>query len=89
MRACFQPAPDLAPFKALAAGVSTESRNPSRGRGAEASARFDFSREDLADDQELNRVIWAAVRGDASRMPAPVHAAFVRRLPAGGDDDDD
>ncbi|MFY9926351.1 MAG: alkaline phosphatase family protein [Opitutaceae bacterium] len=89
MRACFQPAPDLAPFKALAAGVSTESLNPSRGRGAEASARFDFSREDLVDDQELNRVIWAAVRGGASRMPAPVHAAFVRRLPAGGDDDDD
>jgi len=41
------------------------------------------------DDQAFNRVIWAAVRGEGSPMPAPVHAAFVRALPRTPDGDED
>ncbi len=86
MRACFQAAPDTGPYRALPARVGIDGRNPAKGARAARSARFDFSREDLADEQEFNRAIWAAVRGEGSRMPAPVHAAFVRQLP-GSDDD--
>jgi len=86
MRASFQTLPDGSPFKALAARVDINARNPATGRKAALSARFDFTKEDLADEQALNTVIWESVRGDGSRMPAPVHAAFVRQLP-GSDDD--
>jgi len=52
------------------------------------SARLDFSREDAADEQIFNRIIWQSVRGEGSIMPAPVHAAFVRPIHAAHDDDD-
>jgi hypothetical protein len=38
---------------------------------------MNFAREDAADDYLLNEVVWKSVRGAASPMPAPVHAAFV------------
>jgi|CZKI01.1.fsa_nt_gi DNA-binding beta-propeller fold protein YncE len=85
MRASFQPVPDLAPFRAVEARVDIEERNRRKSPSAAISSRFDLSREDAVDEQTFNRVIWAAVRGDDARMPAPVHAAFVRRLP--GTDD--
>ena len=89
MRACFQPTADLAPWNARPAQVDREARNPGGTRAARLSATFDFSREDAVDDQAFNRVIWAAVRGADSVMPAPVHAAFVRSVAAAADEDDD
>ena len=81
MRASFQDEPDTSAFRALEETIDIERRNPKKGPLAAASSRFDLSREDLVEDQAFNRVIWAAVRGDGARMPAPVHAAFVRQLP--------
>jgi DNA-binding beta-propeller fold protein YncE len=89
MRASFQAAANLDPYVAIPNRVSLEERNAARTRAAALSAKFNFSHEDAIDDQEFNLVIWAAVRGEHSVMPAPVHAAFVRSLPAGDDDDDD
>ena len=88
MRASFQPAADPAPFSAVPESVDLGSRNPLKGKAAAESARLDFSREDMADEQTLNRLVWASVHGERSRMPAPVHAAFVRGLPVPDDDDD-
>jgi hypothetical protein len=86
MRACFRDAPDTTPFRALPESVNLDSRNPAAGKQAEVSSSLDFSREDLADEDTLNQLIWASVRGESSLMPAPVHAAFVRPLPeADGD----
>jgi YVTN family beta-propeller protein len=42
------------------------------------SEKFDFSREDRAPEQELNKVIWAACRGTSKPCPPPVHAAFFK-----------
>jgi DNA-binding beta-propeller fold protein YncE len=89
MRASFQAEVDLSGYKALGPGVDLESRNKDSGKLASLSSHFDFSREDLVEDQAFNRVIWAAVRGEGSRVPAPVHAAFVRQLPGADDDDGD
>ena len=49
------------------------------------SDQFDFTAEDRAPDQELNQVIWAAVKGDKILMPVPRHAAFIS-LRKDGDD---
>jgi hypothetical protein len=48
--------------------------------------QMDFSKEDAAPDVEFNEIIWKAVRGADSQMPAPVRSAFVRVIE---DDDDD
>ena len=48
---------------------------------------MDLSREDAADDLELNEIIWRSVRGAQSSMPSPVRAGFV--LAEGMDDDDE
>jgi DNA-binding beta-propeller fold protein YncE len=87
MRASFQAAADLAPYVAVPARVDLDARNPAGTRAAALSARMDYSHEDANDDQLANRLLWATERGEQSVMPAPVHAAFVRSLP-GGDDDD-
>ena len=47
--------------------------------------KFDFSKEDSAPDLELNQVIWKAVRGEDSEMPAPRRAALLNTTE--GDDD--
>ncbi|HZZ58051.1 MAG TPA: alkaline phosphatase family protein [Opitutaceae bacterium] len=80
---------DLAPYRALPPEVSLLERNPAKTKAAAAAAHFDFSKEDLIEDQAFNRAIWMAMRGDEAVMPAPVHAAFVRAFKAGDDDDDD
>jgi hypothetical protein len=42
-----------------------------------ADLRMNFATEDAADDFLLNQAVWKSVKGAASPMPAPVHAAFV------------
>jgi hypothetical protein len=83
----FQAAPDLRPYDLQPARVSLETRNTAVSWGSGASDKMDFSKEDMADENMLNEVIWRSVRGAASAMPAPVHAAFVFDLPKADDDD--
>jgi len=86
MRDSFQAGSDATPFCAVEESVDVGRMNARKGPLADLSSKFDFSREDRVDEQAFNRVIWSAVRGEGSLMPAPVHAAFVRQLP--GPDDD-
>jgi YVTN family beta-propeller protein len=48
-------------------------RNPQTGAGAIASKKLDFSDYDLADADELNRILWDAIR-PGEPMPAPVRS---------------
>jgi YVTN family beta-propeller protein len=83
---CFTDKADLTPFKHLPARVDLNEKNPPDAPGAERSLQMDFSKEDAAPDVEFNEIIWKAVRGADSQMPAPVRSAFVRVIE---DDDDD
>ena len=73
----FQSKPDLRPYQHVVPAVDLKETNPATAWGAELSERFDLTKEDAADDLLFNEVIWRAVRGAASPMPAPVRAAFV------------
>jgi hypothetical protein len=75
MFASFQAAPDPRPYLALPPNVNMNEKNERTAWGADL--KMDFSREDAADDFLLNQTIWKSVRGAASPMPAPIHAAFV------------
>jgi hypothetical protein len=80
---CFQAEPDSRPFDAAAATASLDEKNQRTAWGADL--KMNFAREDAADEFLLNEAVWKSVRGPASPMPAPVHAAFVFPHPA--DDD--
>ena len=83
MFASFQPALDPRPYEAAPANVNLDEKNPLTAWGG--NLKMNFAKEDAADENLLNQAVWKSVRGSASPMPAPVHAAFV--LPHKGDDD--
>jgi YVTN family beta-propeller protein len=56
---------DLRPYVALTPAVSLTEKNPPGTRGAQESARLDLRLEDMADDDEFNRVLWRAIKGAA------------------------
>ena len=87
MRASFAGQSDLTPYAARPAAVDLDERNSIMAPLAEVSRQFDLSKEDAADEQELNHAVWAAMHGAGSPMPAPVHAAFVRPFVATDNDD--
>ncbi|HXI53315.1 MAG TPA: hypothetical protein VNH84_17495, partial [Candidatus Saccharimonadales bacterium] len=75
------------PYRASPANVDLNQRNTLAAWGTELSRQMDFTKEDAADDLQLNEVIWRSVRGADHPMPAPRRAAFVRNAAKTDDDD--
>jgi DNA-binding beta-propeller fold protein YncE len=76
MAAAFQATPDPAPYAAEKPRIPLDQRNPALSATAARSARLDFSEEDRIDDDELNEILWRAIRG--ANPPAPVRSYFSR-----------
>lgn len=70
MSAAFQAAPDLAPYEVEKPRVPLDERNPARSSTADRSSRLDFSEEDRADADELNDILWLAIKGVHAPPPA-------------------
>ena len=85
----FQPKPDLRGYQHLVPDTDLKAVNGAGAWGGKESEKFDFSKEDAADDLLLNEVIWRSVRGSQSEMPPPVRAAFVCPKVKKAKDDDD
>ena len=71
----FQPGAELLPYTALPPNVDLKSTNTLAAWGAQI--KFNFAKEDAADDFQLNEVIWRSIRGAGNPMPAPKRAGFV------------
>jgi YVTN family beta-propeller protein len=76
MDAAFQSAPNAAPYTVEKPRIPLDDRNPERSATAVRSSRMDFTEEDMNDDDELNEVLWLAIRG--TPPPAPVRSWFAR-----------
>ncbi|HTC87343.1 MAG TPA: bifunctional YncE family protein/alkaline phosphatase family protein, partial [Bryobacteraceae bacterium] len=76
MFASFSGQPSLAPYQAEKPRIALDDRNPANSSTATRSARLNFSKEDLNDDDELNDILWRAIRG--TDPPAPVRSMFGR-----------
>ena len=76
MNAAFQATPNPAPYTAEKPRVPLDQLNPAQSATAARSAHLDFSKEDEADDDELNDILWLAIRG--TQPPAPVRSYFAR-----------
>jgi DNA-binding beta-propeller fold protein YncE len=68
--------PVLTAYQAEKPRISLEDRNPPNSATAARSARLDFHEADLNDDNELNDILWLALRG--TDPPPPVRSLFAR-----------
>jgi DNA-binding beta-propeller fold protein YncE len=72
----FQGKPDTTPYKHVPAKVDVNELNKPGAFGTAMSEKLNLEKEDAADDLIFSEIIWKAVRGANSPMPAPVRAAF-------------
>jgi hypothetical protein len=76
MAPAFQAKADPTPYTAEKPRVSLDERNPALSATSARSQALDFSREDAIDDDELNDILWRALRSDPP--PPPVRSYFSR-----------
>jgi YVTN family beta-propeller protein len=74
----FTSSKDLEPYKALPPNIDIEEKNVASAYGSERSGELNLAEEDAVPEVEFNEIIWKAIRGANSEMPAPVRSAFVR-----------
>ncbi len=76
MTAAFMNKPDARAFEAAKPRISLTVRNPAKSETAARSEKLDFGNADEVDDDELNDILWRAIR--KSEPPAPVRSYFSR-----------
>jgi DNA-binding beta-propeller fold protein YncE len=74
MSNAFANTPDMSTYTNEPPRVPLDVKNPMTGPLANRSNKLDFSESDLADAQELNDILWLAVRG--TPPPAPIRSRF-------------
>jgi hypothetical protein len=62
----------------LPSTIDLNEKNKSTTASAKLSETFDFAKEDRIPDLVFSEVIWKAVKGEDSKMPAPRRSAFVK-----------
>lgn len=77
---CFTSIPNSNPFVAVPANVNLNDKNEKMTASAKLSETFDFSKEDRIPDMLFSQVIWKAVKGEGSEMPAPRRSAFIKLI---------
>ena len=75
---CFTTTPNLTPFESVKANVNLDDKNEKVTASSRLSETFDFSKEDRIPDLVFSEVIWKAVKGEDSQMPAPRRSAFIK-----------
>ena len=73
----FSATPNLTPFIHELPRTNLFELNVKDTPSAQKSAKFDFKKEDSVPDLEFSEVIWKAVKGEDSVMPAPRRAAIL------------
>ncbi len=74
MTAAFQAAPDPAVYTAEKPRIPLDAKNAATAPAAAASNRMNFDEADQVDDDELNDILWRAIRKD--QPPPPVRSYF-------------
>jgi hypothetical protein len=64
---------DLSGFTVIEPQIDLNAKNEANAVGAKLSSKMDFSEWDAAPMGQLNEVLWKAMKGADSVMPAPVH----------------
>ncbi|MBL8222196.1 MAG: hypothetical protein JNL62_23370, partial [Bryobacterales bacterium] len=76
MAGAFAAKPDLRPYDAEKPRIPLDTRNAASNPTAARSAKLDFAEADRIDDDELNDILWRAIKG--TEPPVPVRSYFSR-----------
>jgi len=76
MHAAFRSEADLRPYEKMYVLQNLEERNPALNPTAARSVRMDWSEADRIDDDDLNQILWLALR--SSEPPPPVRSYHGR-----------
>ncbi|MFL6210558.1 MAG: beta-propeller fold lactonase family protein [Pyrinomonadaceae bacterium] len=69
LREIFSAAPDLRPYVAQTPAQPLDELNPAQGGVARDSERLDLSKEDVADMELFNHILWRALKGEGVPYP--------------------
>ncbi|HZK78882.1 MAG TPA: SMP-30/gluconolactonase/LRE family protein [Gemmatimonadaceae bacterium] len=69
--------PDLRPYVALKPAVPLDEKNPKVGVGAEQSRKLALGKEDEANEDLFNRVLWRAIKGESRKYPGPTRMSAL------------
>lgn len=74
----FTDKPDLQPYAAIEPLIDINEKNRANAYGSKRCEEFELTKEDAIPDIEFNEIIWKAIKGVNSEMPAPLRSAFVK-----------
>ncbi|HEY4208114.1 MAG TPA: bifunctional YncE family protein/alkaline phosphatase family protein [Puia sp.] len=74
---CFSKTPDNTVFNSLPSNIDLHEVNPRGTRLAAMSKGLNLSEIDRAPDEIMNAMLWKSIKGENTKVPAPVRAAFV------------
>ena len=69
LREIWRDTPDVTPYTALRPSVPLDQLNPKVGIGAVESGRLSLGKQDIADEDLFNRILWRAIKGDKREWP--------------------
>ncbi len=88
MFASFTRNADMSGYTLIPPRIDLAAKNGNNAVGAATSRKLDFSDYDRADENKLNRVLWASVKGEKVPYPAPVRSVVgVTRKTSDKDED--
>ena len=85
MLGSFTDHPNLTPYTAIVPKQPLDTMNAASAPMAAQAATWNFSKEDRAPEELLNKSIWEGVMGGESVMPAPRHELFAAQRDPDGD----
>ncbi|NII27638.1 bifunctional YncE family protein/alkaline phosphatase family protein [Pseudoflavitalea sp. X16] len=74
----FTATPDYTAFRSVPVNVDLNEKNTANNATARLSDQLDFTKEDRIPDLLFSQIIWKAVKGEESVMPAPRRSSFVK-----------
>ena len=77
LRDIWRETPDVRPYVALKPAVSLDDRNARAGVGARESRKLALDKEDQADEELFNRILWRAIKGDRRPWPGPKRMSML------------
>jgi hypothetical protein len=79
MFACFSSKPVMRPYELKTPQVDILATNEPTAPGAKKSAMMDWDEYDRCPEDELNRILWAAAKGENTPYPTPIHRALFTK----------
>lgn len=85
----FTATPDYTAYQSVPANVNLNDKNTANNATARLSNTLDFTKEDRIPDLLFSQIIWKAVKGEESVMPAPRRSSFVKTVKGEEDEEEE